>query len=65
MAGTLSISLQCIYSLPIQDTSTRPQCLVHVVEGVILPLGPTSIEQGLSRRVGIVRVPCLLKKTIS
>ena len=27
MAGTLSISLQCIYSLPTQDTSTCPQCL--------------------------------------
>ena len=28
MAGTLSISLQCIYSLPTQDTSTCPQCAV-------------------------------------
>ena len=29
MAGTLSISLQFIYSLPTQDTSTRPQCPRH------------------------------------
>ena len=26
MADTLSISLQCIYSLPTQNTSTCPQC---------------------------------------
>ena len=33
MAGTLSISLQFIYSLPTQDTSTRPQChLLQVLE---------------------------------
>ena len=30
MAGTLSISLQCIYNLPTQDTSTCPQCMADI-----------------------------------
>ena len=49
MAGTLSISLQCIYSLPIQDTSTRPQWEeLDLVGGV------------LTRQTAVIEAQCWL-----